>query len=159
MATKTVTISPPLAAAGGCSATCESYASGTTPAGYGGTKSWTNYKCTATAVAEWVFAYWEYTEKWRYYDGSEASETVIRVDNPHPPAELSYTWRFPYESTTDYPSPPIYADGLEVAVKFEVKAVFRLHPQTSLLVNTHNKMPGRQFLVHDPATGLLVVDW
>lgn len=153
MATKPVTILPAAAAAAGCTAACESYASGTIT-GITNTEVWTNYQIVATAA-----------------DGWEAVAPII-VKTQERYQEITYP---PQDDT--YPAPPYPADsdrdfnnrkdpsereitwsgGSQSYTILGVTVNFRRIP-TNLLVNSFNREP-RVRLVYDPDTNLLVGDY
>ena len=141
MATKPVTVSPPAAAAAGCTAECESYASGRVdvpPYGY----EWTNYQCSATVAGAWAFDRFVVTFKNR--------------DNP--PYTISY-FRNPTatDSGGDFePCDVTYDAGGSISI-LSVEARF-VSVRTHLLVNSSNRSTPVQ-LVYDPATNKLVADY
>ena len=141
---KTVTISPPAAAAAGCTATC----TGTeTTFSDGGWQR--NYTATATAVGNWRFVKFTWVRT-RYQN----TGTPIPTD---------------YESTSN---PADSSDGLsELRVVYSsgrwaeyiisgLTAVFEYvaPPHTHLLVNSATK-ESPPHLVYDPTTNLLVADY
>jgi hypothetical protein len=153
MATKPVTVLPAAAAAAGCAATCESYASGTSE-----TTSWTNYSCAATEVGEWVLLRWEFVTTYTYRDGHTSTASWTRdAYNPYPPSRRDDVWVSPYDATYTY-SGALYPSDV-ISATFTVTAVFHYyHTRTNLLVNSFNREP-RVRLVYDPDTNLLVGDY
>ena len=153
MATKPVTILPPAAAAAGCTATCESYASGTF-----GIESFTNYLCLATPVGEWVLLRWEFVKTYTYRDGhTTISPWTGDGYNPFPSHRKDDISLEPFDATYTY-SGALYPSD-RISETFTVAAVFQYnHTRTNLLVNSFNREP-RVRLVYDPDTNLLVGDY
>lgn len=153
MATKPVTVLPAAAAAAGCTATCESYASGTS-----GNESFTNYSCLATPVGEWVLLRWDFVTTYTYRDGHTSTASWTRdAYNPYPPSRRDDVAVNPNDSTFTYTGTP-HPDDM-MSESFAATAVFRFnHSPTNLLVNSYNH-ESRVQLVHDPTTNLLVADY
>ena len=155
MATKPVTILPAAAAAAGCAATCESYATGTIPGA--NTEVWTNYQIVATAVNGWeVVAPVTVTTQERYQETTYPPQDDTYPAPPYPadgdrdfnnrknPSEREITWSGGSQSYTI----------LGVTVRF------RRIP-TNLLVNSFNRSTPVQLVYDDRpgGTGLLVADF
>lgn len=163
MSTKIVTISPNGAAAAGCTATCESYYSGSKPdsGSIGGTMHFTNFQATAVAARGWSFVRWNVTHRYTYSDASPPREETIKYRRYNPfPATTTATDienPFEYEYTGDN-TYPVYTRKDEIV---GVEAVFEAAPvpdPTDLLVNSASRSSPVQ-LVYDPATDLLVADF
>ena len=156
MATKPVTILPAAAAAAGCTATCESYASGTTEdSGY--TTRWTNYQVVATAAAGWSVAKIECKRQRTPPGGTPVpAPTMIGFASPLP---LDSDRRFDAQTEPcDFTiSDPYGGEDKTEITGVAVTFIFARTP-THLLVNSFNREPRVQ-LVYDPATNLLVADY
>lgn len=169
MATKPVTVSPPAALAAGCTATCESYYTGTQQPSYQGdvTISYTNYQVIARGrIGTWKPKRIKVSHFYTYSDGSTSTDTITyrssNYGDPNP-------WNFPaVKSFTDRENPFEFEEvdpgtvtrlrtvkdeitGIEV--EFEGG-----YTPTHLLVNSSTtENPAK--LVYDPATNLLVADY
>ncbi len=153
MAAKPVTILPAAAAAAGCTATCESYASGTT-----GNESWTNYSCSATAVGEWVLLRWDFVTTYTYRDGHTSTASWTRdAYNPYPPSRRDDVAVNPHDSTYTYTGTPLPDDMMSES--FTATAVFRFNHAPTNLPVYDDRPNGTGLLVHDPTTNLLVADY
>lgn len=168
MATKPVTVSPPAAAAAGCTATCESYYTGTQQPSYqgGATRSYTNFQVIATGRIGWKPKRIKVSHFYTYSDGSTGTETVTYrsrdFGEPNP-------WNFPaVKNFTDHENPFEFEEidaGTETrlrTVKDEITGVeveFEGgYTPTHLLVNSYSKSFPVQ-LLYDPTTNLLVADY
>ena len=152
MATKPVTILPAAAAAAGCTATCESYASGTIPGA--NAEVWTNYQIVATAAAGWEVV-----------DPTDVQMQERYNQTTYPPYIYSYPKPpYPADGDRDFnnrmnPSEReiTWSGGSQSYTILGVTVHFRRIP-TNLLVNSFNREP-RVRLVYDPDTNLLVGDY
>ena len=160
MATKPVTVLPAAAAAAGCTATCESYASGTwTDVPTGAVFDWTNFQAVAATVGGWDF------DRFRLY--KQTTDSDGNVLPPYKDREYAST-PMPSDRETSDSEPSWCGDMVQTNpedarywvrqdIILYVEAVFRRIP-TNLLVNSFNREP-RVRLVYDPDTNLLVGDY
>ena len=168
MATKPVTVSPPAAAAAGCTATCESYYTGTQqPSSQGAIDSYTNFQVIARGrIGTWKPKRIKVSHFYTYSDGSTSTDTITyrssNYGDPNP-------WNFPaVKNFTDHENPFEFEEidpGTEWrlrTVKDEITGIeveFEGgYTPTHLLVNSSTaENPAK--LVYDPATNLLVADY
>jgi len=160
MATKQVQISPIAARLAGCTATCESYATGvTTGLAWGGVKTWTNYQCVATPAGAWFFDHWEVKTKTRDYEGDETTDGNTTRVNPYPRSQDHSYERQPSEATIAYSQTPDPDAAVEYTIA-EIVAVFDRNARvpTHLPVDSSNLAAPVQ-IVHDGTSNLPVADF
>ena len=153
MASKTVTISPPAALAAGCTATCESYVTGTEA----GVIDFTNYQFAATAAAGWRIVRFDFDEHTQSSTGGDTTQSFSEAADA--------AGKYPSDADRDYtarlePFEDDYTDGTyrEWTTLENCVAVFEPTTATDLLVNSSTiETPAK--LVYDPTTNLLVADY
>lgn len=154
MATKPVKILPNEAAAAGCEATCESYATGTE----WGILDFTNYQFAATTVGNWRIVRFDFDEHTQTSTGGDKVQSFRKW----PDAAKKY----PADADRDFsarlaPFEDSHVDGSyrEWTTLENCVAVFeRSYTPTHLLVNSATRESPAK-LVYDPATNRLVADF
>ena len=153
MASKTVTISPAAALAAGCTATCESYVTGTEA----GVIDFTNYQFAAIPAAGWRIVRFEFDEHTQSSTGGDTTQSFAKAADA--------AGKYPADADRDYsarlePFEDDYTDGTyhEWTTLESCAAVFEPAAATDLLVNSHAR-ENPAHLVYDPTTNLLVADY
>ena len=151
MATRTVSISPPLAQAAGCTASCADYPGSSGSIGSGVSYlEWNNFECSATPAAGWAFSSFAVTRQ-EYCNGAAYGTPTTTNYYVNPTGKDTTTYRMPYEYAYPNTSENTYVRIVSVVATF-------VRVRTHLLVNSFDRSTPVQ-LVYDPTTGFLVADY